>query len=88
MCLAVPGQIESIHGNEPLTRMARVNFGGVVRDASLAFIPEAKPGDFIIVHVGCALSVIDQAEAQKIFQWIHEMRDVPSKGGPSNEIPG
>ncbi|MCS7315185.1 MAG: HypC/HybG/HupF family hydrogenase formation chaperone [Bryobacterales bacterium] len=74
MCLAVPGKVVSIldEGDAALRR-AVVDFAGVRREVSLAFTPEAKPGDYVMVHVGFALSVVDQAEAQKIFQYLAEM---------------
>ena len=62
--------------------MGRINFGGVIREASLAFVPEARRGDYVIVHVGCALSVIDEEEALQIFQYINAMRDDSVPGGP------
>ncbi|MGB9605744.1 MAG: HypC/HybG/HupF family hydrogenase formation chaperone [Bryobacteraceae bacterium] len=74
MCLAVPGRIVSIldQGDSALRR-ATVDFAGVRREVSLAFTPEAKPGDYVMVHVGFALSVVDEAEAQKIFEYLREM---------------
>ncbi|NTV29526.1 MAG: HypC/HybG/HupF family hydrogenase formation chaperone [Candidatus Omnitrophica bacterium] len=68
MCLAVPGRVESIRGDEPLQRTGKVNFDGVVRDVNLAFLPDVKPGDYVIVHVGMALSKVDPAEAQQIIE--------------------
>lgn len=62
MCLAVPGQVESIH-EENGTRMGRVNFGGVVKEICLAYLPEIRVGDYTIVHVGFAISKIDEASA-------------------------
>jgi hydrogenase expression/formation protein HypC len=65
MCLAVPGQIISLSDDtDPLARTGRVNFSGVVKDISLAYVPEAKINDYVIVHAGFALSVLDEAEAQ------------------------
>ena len=53
MCLAIPGKIESITGgDDPLTRMGKINFGGILKEASLAYVPEVKVGDYVIVHVG------------------------------------
>jgi hydrogenase expression/formation protein HypC len=63
MCLAVPGQVESIR-DENGVRMGRVNFGGVVKDVCLAYLPEISVGDYTIVHVGFALSRIDEASAR------------------------
>lgn len=62
MCLAVPGQVESIH-EENGTRMGRVNFGGVVKEICLAYLPGIAVGDYTIVHVGFAISKIDEASA-------------------------
>ncbi|MFH1022725.1 MAG: HypC/HybG/HupF family hydrogenase formation chaperone [Planctomycetota bacterium] len=63
MCLAIPGQILSIAGDTPERRTAKVSFGGAVREASLAFVPEAVPGDYVLVHAGFALSRLDETEA-------------------------
>ena len=67
MCLAVPGRIESIEGNDPLERLGRVDFGGVRREVQLTFVPEAEPGDWVLVHVGFALSRIDELEASRLL---------------------
>jgi hydrogenase expression/formation protein HypC len=73
MCLAVPGKIERITEAAPLMRVARVDFGGVTREVNLACVPEAKIGDYVLVHVGFALSVIDPAEAERIFGYLREI---------------
>lgn len=65
MCLAVPGKIISIAGDDPLTKMGRVSFGGVIKEVSLAYVPEVQIDDYVLVHVGFALSIVDQSEAQK-----------------------
>ena len=72
MCLAIPGKIESITGSD-LDRVGKVNFGGILKDASLAFVHDAKVGDYVVVHVGFALSRLDEAEAQKIFDYLKQM---------------
>jgi hydrogenase expression/formation protein HypC len=84
MCLAIPGKIESISGDDALTRTGKVNFGGILKEACLAYVPEAKVGDYVIVHVGFALSRLDEAEAQKIFEYLKEMDDLGElkEGGP------
>ncbi|HYA79191.1 MAG TPA: HypC/HybG/HupF family hydrogenase formation chaperone [Candidatus Nitrosopolaris sp.] len=84
MCLAIPGKIESISGDDPLTRMGKVNFGGILKDASLAYVPEAKVGDYVIVHVGFALSRLDEDEAGKVFEYLKQMEDLGALtgGGP------
>lgn len=68
MCLAIPGEILSIDESDPLARNARVSFGGVVKEVSLALVPEAAAGDYVLVHAGLAISVVDQEEAQSILE--------------------
>ncbi len=74
MCLAVPGQIISITEPPPgdqnahLLRTGKVSFGGIVREVSLAYVPEATVGNYVVVHVGFALSILDEAEAQQTLQ--------------------
>lgn len=70
MCLAIPGKILSIHGDDQLTRMARVSFAGVVKEVCLAYLPEAACDDYVIVHAGFALSRVDEAEAQTVFEYL------------------
>lgn len=72
MCLAVPGKIESVVGSD-LARMARVNFSGVIREVSLAYVPEAEIGDYVLVHVGFAITKIDEEEAKKVFEYLVAM---------------
>ena len=72
MCLAVPGQVESIRDDEGL-RMGRVNFGGVVKDVCLAYLPEIAVGDYALVHVGFALARIDEASAAETLRTFAEL---------------
>ena len=65
MCLAVPGKLLSITGDEPLMKKGRVSFGGVIKEVSLAYVPDVKVGNYVIVHVGFALSILDEEAAQK-----------------------
>lgn len=76
MCLAIPGKIESITSDEPLMRMGRINFGGVIKEACLAYVPGAKVGDYVIVHVGFALGVVDEAEAHVVFDYLKRMDEL------------
>ena len=77
MCLAIPGKVESITGEgDPLTRMGKINFGGILKEASLAYVPEVKVGDYVIVHVGFALSVVDEEEAHKVFGYLKQMEEL------------
>ncbi|NGO38394.1 HypC/HybG/HupF family hydrogenase formation chaperone [Limisphaera ngatamarikiensis] len=82
MCLAVPGKLLSVNGDDPLERTGRVSFGGVVKDVSLACVPEAKPGDYVLVHVGMALSVVDESEAQQVFEYLRQMEDLEELAAP------
>lgn len=66
----------SIESEDPTLRTAKVDFGGVQKDVSLAFTPEANPGDYVLVHVGFALSVVDEAEAKKIFEELSKLEEI------------
>jgi len=76
MCLAVPGQIVDIEGEDPLLRTGRVNFAGIVKRVNLSYTPEAKTGDYVLVHVGFALSTVDEEEAGKVFSYLREMGEL------------
>ena len=76
MCLAVPGKILSVAGEDPLSRTARVSFGGIVKEVSLAYTPEAQVDDYVIVHVGFALNVLDEGEAGRVFGYLKEMGEL------------
>jgi hydrogenase expression/formation protein HypC len=76
MCLAVPGKIMSIEGADAVFRRGRVNFGGIVKEVNLSYVPEASVGDYVVVHVGFALSIVDEAEAQKVFEYLREMGEL------------
>ncbi len=73
MCLAVPGKVLSVAGEEPLERTARVSFGGIVKEVSLACVPEARAGDYVLVHVGVALSTVDEHEAEQVFDYLRQI---------------
>jgi len=83
MCLAVPGRIESITGDDPLERRGRVDFGGVRREIQLAFVPEARPGDWVLAHAGLAIATVDEAEAERRFEALDAI-DTPE---PSEATP-
>ena len=76
MCLAIPGKIASISGDDPLTRTGKIDFGGVLKEACLAYVPEAQVGDYVIVHVGFAISRLDEQEATKVFEYLREMEEL------------
>jgi hydrogenase expression/formation protein HypC len=78
MCLAIPGKIESITGEatDVMNIKGKVNFGGILKQVSLAYVPQAKVGDYVIVHVGFALSIVDPEEAMKVFAYLKEMGEI------------
>ncbi len=76
MCLAIPGKVTSISGDDPLLRSGKVDFGGILKDVSLAYVPEVQVGDYVIVHVGFALSRVDEAEARQVFEYLREMEEL------------
>ena len=84
MCLDIPGKIESVSGDSPLERMGRVSFSGIVKEVSLAYVPDAKIGDYVIVHVGFALSRVDEDEANQVFEYLRQMEELAElkEGGP------
>jgi hydrogenase expression/formation protein HypC len=73
MCLAVPGKVLSVEGEDPAFRTARVDFCGVRKTVNLAFTPEVQPGEFVLVHVGFALSRIDEAQAAQTYKYLLEI---------------
>lgn len=77
MCLAVPGQIISISNNDdPLMRIGKVSFGGTVTEVSLAYVPEAQVGDYVIVHVGFALSIVSREEAERTWEYLQQLETI------------
>ena len=75
MCLGIPGEILSIEEDAQGLRQARVRFGSVVRETNLNLVPEAQVGEYVIVHAGFAISVIDAEEAQSVFRLLQEMEE-------------
>jgi len=75
MCLAVPGKILNVTG-EDFMRCGAVSFGGIVKQVSLAYVPEAKVGDYVIVHVGFAISTVDESEAMQTFEYLKQMGEL------------
>lgn len=79
MCLAIPGRVMSIrepeHGQSELERTGVVDFGGVQKEVNLSLVPEAGVGDYVIVHVGFAISRLDEEEARQTLQYLREMEE-------------
>jgi hydrogenase expression/formation protein HypC len=80
MCLAVPGKLLSVEGDDPAFRVGRVDFCGIKKTVNLAFTPDAKPGDFLLVHVGFALTRIDEEEARRTFQYLAQIGALAEEG--------
>jgi hydrogenase expression/formation protein HypC len=76
MCLAVPGKILSIEGTDPVFRTGKVSFGGIVKQINLAYVPEAGVDDYVLVHVGFAISTIDEEEANQVFEYLKQMGEL------------
>ena len=77
MCLAIPGKIKSIELQyDETVRMAKVSFGGITKEASLEMLPSANIGDYVLVHVGVAISKVDEEEARKTFKYLEELGEL------------
>jgi hydrogenase expression/formation protein HypC len=90
VCLGVPGKVLTIAENAQGMAMGTVSFGGIKKEVCLAYLPEVKPGDYVIVHVGFAISQVSEAEAAETFELLRQMgeleeleADAPAGGGPS-----
>ncbi|MCX6110443.1 MAG: HypC/HybG/HupF family hydrogenase formation chaperone [Proteobacteria bacterium] len=79
MCLAVPGRVINVVGDEPLDRIGQVAFGSVVRRVNFAYVPDVAPGDYVIVHVGFAISRLDQEAADYALGLISELEQANSE---------
>ena len=88
MCLAVPAKVIALSSGDPLTRTGKVDFGGVIKEINLAFVPEAELSDYMLVHVGFAISDLDEAEAQKVLDELAALDELDEAkstlaGGPA-----
>jgi len=93
MCLGVPGKVLEVIPNSTGMTMGRVSFGGIVKEVCLAYTPDVEVGEYVVVHVGFAISQIDEAEANKVFEYLEEMGelaelDVPQPGDTEKEADG
>ena len=76
MCLGVPGKIVKINGDENGMAMGMVNFGGISKEVCLAYVPDAKVGDYVVVHVGFAISIVDEEEAKQVFEYLNQIDEL------------
>ena len=84
MCLAVPGKVLSISGSAEMLS-GKVSFGGIVKEVSLACLPEACIDDYVIVHAGFAISKVDENEAKKVFEYLREMNELGELDEPNQQ---
>ena len=82
MCLGIPGKVVATYREHDVL-MGKIDFGGVARSACLEHVPEARPGDYVLVHVGFALSRIDEAEARRVFELLEELNQLDELRGPA-----
>ena len=82
MCLGIPGKVQSITEQE--LRMGRVDFGGIVKEVCLAYVPEARVGDYVIVHVGFAIATVDEEGARQTLDYLRQMGDLAELEGKSS----
>jgi hydrogenase expression/formation protein HypC len=75
MCLAIPGKIVEFHENQGV-RMSKVDFGGITREACIEYLPDAQLGDYVLVHVGFAISKVDEDEAARTYKYLEEMKQL------------
>ncbi len=77
MCLAIPGRIKSIDEHkEGYMRMGKVEMGGIVKEINLQLVPDAKENDYVLVHVGVAISIVDEAEAKSSLEFLQQMNEL------------
>ena len=82
MCLAIPGKVLSISGDDPMQRVGKISFGGIIKEVNLCYVPEVKVGEYVVVHVGFALSVMNEEEALKVFEYLSEMESLAETEEP------
>jgi len=77
MCLAIPGKVQSIEMmDDRVVRMAKVSFGGIIKDVSLEMVPEVNVNDYVLVHVGVAISKVNEEEAHRVYQYLKEVGEL------------
>lgn len=84
MCLGIPGKILTIYQDHG-TKMAKIDFGGVTREACIEVIPEAKPGDWTIIHAGFALNLLSESDAEETLNILREMAALAEEEEPNND---
>ena len=85
MCLGVPGKVVEVSPSELGLVGGRVDFGGVVKDVNLSYTPDVRPGDWVVVHVGFAISTIDEEQARSVFRYLEELGRIQDELGPARD---
>ncbi len=80
MCLGVPGKVIGIDENPLGVTMGKVEFGGILKEVCLAYVPDVKPGEYVIVHAGFAISVLDEKEAERVFDYLRQAGEASGPG--------
>ncbi len=86
MCLAFPGRVVSVLGEDPLTRKGKIAFSGVITEVNLCFVPDAGPDDYVLVHAGFAISKIDEPEALRSLNYLDQLEAMARPGNRNDEV--
>ena len=86
MCLAIPGKVVDTYEQNGL-RMGKVQFGGITREACLEYVPETQTGEYVLVHVGFAISRVDEDEAERTYQALRELDQLTELDTPDDKVP-
>jgi hydrogenase expression/formation protein HypC len=85
MCLGIPGKVVEVEENPQGMTMGKVSFGGIIKDACLVYVPEVQVGDYVIIHAGFALSIVDEEEAMEVFEMLRQMEELAELETPQPE---
>jgi hydrogenase expression/formation protein HypC len=85
MCLGVPGKVISLEPDPLGMTMGRVSFGGIMKEVCMAYVPDVEPGDYVIVHVGFAISRVDEAEALQVFEYLRQIGELDELAAPQHD---
>jgi hydrogenase expression/formation protein HypC len=87
MCLAIPGKVTDVYEQQGM-RMAKVQFGGITREACLEYVPDTQVGQYVLVHVGFAISTVDEEEAKRTYELLEQMDQLEELNAPSIDESG
>ena len=88
MCLGIPGRVETVERDEVLGRVCgRVNFGGILKEVNLSCTPEAQVGDYVVVHVGFSISIVDEQQAHEVFDYLKQIGSLDELEIPGDGLP-